>query len=103
MIGRRALPAFSKSQRYGSGFQGSPVEPRIRSELRSWAWTCSGPCGMSARTAVGDSPMMVTLWRSTIDQSRSGFGRSEEHTSELQSHSELVCRLLLEKKNRVQL
>src|SRR5260221_9829168 len=26
------------------------------------------------------------------------FGRSEEHTSELQSHSDLVCRLLLEKK-----
>src|SRR5438132_2422151 len=28
-----------------------------------------------------------------------GGGRSEEHTSELQSHSDLVCRLLLEKKN----
>src|SRR5438034_5644291 len=28
-----------------------------------------------------------------------GQARSEEHTSELQSHSELVCRLLLEKKN----
>src|SRR5947207_9702612 len=29
-----------------------------------------------------------------------GIGlRSEEHTSELQSHSDLVCRLLLEKKN----
>src|SRR5438034_3433496 len=27
--------------------------------------------------------------------------RSEEHTSELQSHSDLVCRLLLEKKNMV--
>src|SRR5260221_7404194 len=27
--------------------------------------------------------------------------RSEEHTSELQSHSDLVCRLLLEKKNRI--
>src|SRR5436190_9745456 len=26
--------------------------------------------------------------------------RSEEHTSELQSHSEIVCRLLLEKKKR---
>src|SRR5438034_3732104 len=26
------------------------------------------------------------------------FYRSEEHTSELQSHSDLVCRLLLEKK-----
>src|SRR6202012_6265802 len=25
------------------------------------------------------------------------FDRSEEHTSELQSHSDLVCRLLLEK------
>src|SRR5438034_5093165 len=29
-----------------------------------------------------------------------GYARSEEHTSELQSHSDLVCRLLLEKKNK---
>src|SRR5947207_4952149 len=29
---------------------------------------------------------------------RSNIARSEEHTSELQSHSDLVCRLLLEKK-----
>src|SRR5947207_5609392 len=28
------------------------------------------------------------------------FPRSEEHTSELQSHSDLVCRLLLEKKKK---
>src|SRR5947207_5710027 len=28
------------------------------------------------------------------------IGRSEEHTSELQSHSDLVCRLLLEKKKK---
>src|SRR5947207_15478964 len=28
------------------------------------------------------------------------FRRSEEHTSELQSHSDLVCRLLLEKKKK---
>src|SRR6202049_4187561 len=28
--------------------------------------------------------------------------RSEEHTSELQSHEHLVCRLLLEKKNKAQ-
>src|SRR5260221_2592873 len=42
---------------------------------------------------------------------RAGFGwsdalppprRSEEHTSELQSHSDLVCRLLLEKKKNTQ-
>src|SRR5947207_11026773 len=35
-------------------------------------------------------PMMVRDFQSII-------GRSEEHTSELQSHSDLVCRLLLEK------
>src|SRR2546428_9335223 len=29
-----------------------------------------------------------------------GGGRSEEHTSELQSRSDLVCRLLLEKKKK---
>src|SRR5438034_3378554 len=29
--------------------------------------------------------------------------RSEEHTSELQSHSDLVCRLLLEKKKKKRL
>src|SRR5260370_12713706 len=29
-----------------------------------------------------------------------GRGRSEEHTSELQSHLNLVCRLLLEKKKK---
>src|SRR5690242_21261775 len=29
-------------------------------------------------------------------------GRSEEHTSELQSHVNLVCRLLLEKKKKKQ-
>src|SRR2546430_13538216 len=31
---------------------------------------------------------------------RSSRGRSEEHTSELQSQSNLVCRLLLEKKKQ---
>src|SRR3712207_7015492 len=31
-------------------------------------------------------------------RARSGRGRSEEHTSELQSRQYLVCRLLLEKK-----
>src|SRR5574337_1328939 len=34
-----------------------------------------------------------------VDSRRPGFHRSEEHTSELQSPLNLVCRLLLEKKN----
>src|SRR5438034_8586674 len=33
-------------------------------------------------------------------QETAAGSRSEEHTSELQSHSDLVCRLLLEKKNK---
>src|SRR2546430_7124062 len=39
----------------------------------------------------------LQLWR----RARRGFhARSEEHTSELQSQSNLVCRLLLEKKKK---
>src|SRR4051812_49471375 len=34
-------------------------------------------------------------------QERVDGGRSEEHTSELQSHVNLVCRLLLEKKKNI--
>src|SRR5438034_6144627 len=36
--------------------------------------------------------------RAPLDQGAALRRRSEEHTSELQSHSDLVCRLLLEKK-----
>src|SRR5947209_9648770 len=38
-------------------------------------------------------------WRSRSARCRTAEGRSEEHTSELQSRQYLVCRLLLEKKN----
>src|SRR5260370_38680227 len=36
--------------------------------------------------------------RRALDVGDDALGRSEEHTSELQSHLNLVCRLLLEKK-----
>src|SRR5260221_7751562 len=45
---------------------------------------------------LGDKRTME--FRITPRQPR--IGRSEEHTSELQSHSDLVCRLLLEKKKK---
>src|SRR5438045_8235277 len=54
----------------------------------------------------GDQPLYARLWGSGfLDtryqgiQFRAGKERSEEHTSELQSLRNLVCRLLLEKKN----
>src|SRR5438105_13096611 len=37
----------------------------------------------------------------TPERGRSGVARSEEHTSELQSRVDLVCRLLLEKKKEM--
>src|SRR5438874_12477363 len=38
--------------------------------------------------------------RRLVDERHSRGGRSEEHTSELQSRRDLVCRLLLEKKKK---
>src|SRR5260221_7218525 len=40
------------------------------------------------------------LVRARVPAPSAQAGRSEEHTSELQSHSDLVCRLLLEKKKK---
>src|SRR5688572_32297908 len=43
---------------------------------------------------IDSSPVMVRIPKTSADY------RSEEHTSELQSQSNLVCRLLLEKKKK---
>src|SRR5260370_27515580 len=58
---------------------------------------------LPAANRLAESPCAAANWRrpwfadraSGIPEARS---RSEEHTSELQSHLNLVCRLLLEKK-----
>src|SRR2546430_12335263 len=55
---------------------------------RSRAWSCRG----------GGCPCPEGAARSSR---RTGWERSEEHTSELQSQSNLVCRLLLEKKKNI--
>src|SRR5690242_21380662 len=50
-------------------------------------------CGaLSSRTLRAPTSRRSGSWR--------GCTRSEEHTSELQSHVNLVCRLLLEKKKK---
>src|SRR5688572_31574042 len=41
----------------------------------------------------------LDAWTHHLAEGDFPFDRSEEHTSELQSQSNLVCRLLLEKKN----
>src|SRR2546421_5578858 len=46
-------------------------------------------------------PRKRLAWSLAKKTSRATFPRSEEHTSELQSRSDLVCRLLLEKKKKI--
>src|SRR5205085_8438626 len=57
---------------------------RSRSSSRSWASSSS------------------SSWERGSTSGSAADGRSEEHTSELQSQSNLVCRLLLEKKKKKQ-
>src|SRR5690606_41780540 len=72
------------------------------------------PCGMKGQAAIASAwPKTPTIWdeRWAWDRKNSGNStgrvcsmtwarRSEEHTSELQSRENLVCRLLLEKKKK---
>src|SRR3712207_8547850 len=65
-------------------------------------WTCGKPGGMAG---IG-MDLLSHLWHGDphgvfVVNGDSG-GRSEEHTSELQSRQYLVCRLLLEKKKKCQ-
>src|SRR2546430_7652362 len=51
---------------------------------------------LMARRVTEDTTPMIT----PMDTNHATARRSEEHTSELQSQSNLVCRLLLEKKKQ---
>src|SRR5690606_9269452 len=85
----------------GRAFPERPVYGLGPGDLRHGAYRCH-----SARRAAG------TARRDELGAGRGGSGamrgialtaalvRSEEHTSELQSRENLVCRLLLEKKNK---
>src|SRR2546427_7738547 len=58
---------------------------------------CSGSCQHPACCLLGRG------WAGPVPPAGAGRWRSEEHTSELQSQSNLVCRLLLEKKKEKKL
>src|SRR5207302_8849465 len=55
------------------------------------------PAGRPRKTGTSS---WTTSARSRPVRGNCGSGRSEEHTSELQSRENLVCRLLLEKKKK---
>src|SRR2546427_1530449 len=66
---------------------------RSRTSSPSWPTASVGTRKRSSRTrsrsSIARPPIVAAIWPKA---------RSEEHTSELQSQSNLVCRLLLEKK-----
>src|SRR5256885_3832621 len=57
--------------------------------------------GMSLLLALGFSVPALGQQIPVSGTVTNAAGRSEEHTSELQSPCNLVCRLLLEKKNKI--
>src|SRR2546430_3018642 len=68
---------------------------------------CRSPCRQKYATKIAGMRSCISVpprkpMNSPNTQNR-GCPRSEEHTSELQSQSNLVCRLLLEKKKKEEL
>src|SRR2546427_8531157 len=80
--------------------------PSSRSPARAApsAWVSAGPAEAgrdsctTGRSASGSKCISGT--QAPWSKGRCALARSEEHTSELQSQSNLVCRLLLEKKKK---
>src|SRR2546430_14333785 len=74
-----------------------PYTTLFRSELRRRAQGVARL--LLARDPAGAGPQLTAVFASRSVDAFAGI-RSEEHTSELQSQSNLVCRLLLEKKKK---
>src|SRR2546421_6068604 len=66
--------------------------------------SCAEPARLGAACAGERVPQLLEIPGAAVQLEAVFAGvagaRSEEHTSELQSRSDLVCRLLLEKKNK---
>src|SRR5690349_4825670 len=78
-------------------FPAYPEEP----DTRRWTFSVFGGIDHDSnpfRLSDGQNP--VTMLGSSEKSDNIYHGRSEEHTSELQSRRDLVCRLLLEKKKK---
>src|SRR2546422_4903307 len=74
----------------------APEQP-MQWSRRSISWTSFSSPWVRARDSNRDVDLAVGR---PIVPAHTGRGRSEEHTSELQSRLHLVCRLLLEKKKK---
>src|SRR5438046_5588582 len=84
---------------YTTLFRSRPVDPDVvaRRELRIEA---DSQLDERRQQAVHVHGAAVLAIDARDDLQQRALARSEEHTSELQSLTNLVCRLLLEKKNK---
>src|SRR3989475_9200830 len=76
-----------------------------RSTLFPYTTLFRSPSGSLTHPAMGEMLRLArenNVQAANVDKVDMGGNRSEEHTSELQSQSNLVCRLLLEKKKKTQ-
>src|SRR2546430_12101719 len=80
-----------------------PYTTLFRSTLawREWSELIAELARWEVRLAAADEPGLSEALHNLQESLRKDFQRSEEHTSELQSQSNLVCRLLLEKKTNM--
>src|SRR5206468_12182794 len=78
-----------------------PIFPPVMSVIGFLAETSAGTSAWISAAIQRRMTSAATGSGSHSPLDRSGYPRrSEEHTSELQSRSDLVCRLLLEKKKK---
>src|SRR5690606_40573229 len=90
-------PLFPYTTLFRSGVRPGP--PHGREAPPGPSVCASGPSARRARALPpGSVPDRIRPGRLPAPVGRVIRGRSEEHTSELQSRENLVCRLLLEKK-----
>src|SRR3989475_1385659 len=78
----------------------SRVLTLVRNET-DWGRTRPAITISSSEALPARSPMPFTVHSTWVTPAATAASRSEEHTSELQSQSNLVCRLLLEKKKKL--
>src|SRR5438034_5952944 len=78
----------------------SPISSEPPPRFSSSGITSRPRSGLSF-VARPTSGTFSSCWSALASAMSASLHRSEEHTSELQSHSDLVCRLLLEKKKEV--
>src|SRR5438034_5996619 len=102
---RRGIVALSVAVLVASAAHAAPGDPRLIQGVLEWPAKLTAEPFVVIRTDDGRWYYTEIKNAKRLESGPLTSGgrvaiRSEEHTSELQSHSDLVCRLLLEKKKR---